>query len=240
MLAVIFLDVGKVKHIHQFSSAISVCVKGFRGPGDHSSQYLSVRPVVSQSIHLNMTCVEHYLRFSMSHSYLCVSAGVLSETAPQVRTVTSERDRLTQQLAESSSERDALSEQLSDSEAKCNELMTELESLAQQLTSSEAKSTDLSEQLSSVSQSLSSSNTRITELESELQLSQQARSRVESELELLKQQSHGVHVDADSAPTSSGKEAQESQKELDALRSAIQDRADVMAQQHCCHAVCCI
>lgn len=145
----------------------------------------------------------------------------MDEATHQLTAVTTARDELSAELAQSSAERESLSQQVSISESRYAELQNQLESLTQQLSASQAESSGLSDKLRTASQGLSSSETRCTELEAELEEEHAARLRLESELDVLSQQPAGHGAGDESPSGSSARKAEAAEEELSDLRSAL-------------------
>lgn len=157
----------------------------------------------------------------------------MDEAKHQLTAVTTARDELSAELAQSSAERESLSQQVRNSESRRTELENQLESLTQQLSASQAKSSGLSDKLRTASQGLSSSETRVTELEAELEEEHAARSRLESELNVLSQQPAGRGAGDESPSGSPARKAEAGQEELQDLRSALSASASVFCLFFC-------
>lgn len=134
--------------------------------------------------------------------------------------MTRDQEELSAELAESSAEGKALSQLESASESRCTQLERQLDSLTQQLSTSQAKSADLLDQLRTVNQGIISSRTRCAELKAELAEEHAARSRLESELDLLSQQPARNGAGAELPSASSARKAETAQEELQKLRWA--------------------
>ena len=157
----------------------------------------------------------------------CCGAGSLDETNRHLTAVTSERASLAEQLAESASERDYQSQHLSRAEARSAELSAQLDSVSQQLRSSEDHYTEVNRELEVLQekqlQQLSDSEGVVAELTGKLQETQAAHARLESEYELLTQQTsaQGASASPDS-PESAQRKAQALLEELEDYRYAVQ------------------
>ena len=156
----------------------------------------------------------------------------MDETHERLTAVTSERNSLADNLADSSSELNSLTQQRDRAEVKFAELSEQLDSATEQLRGSELMCSELRKEMEALRETHShqhnDSESRHAELSEQLEQTRAAHARLESEYELLTQQMSGDGANGSSqSPGSPQRKTQALLEELEDYRYELQRLAFV-------------